>query len=436
MAYRKVSDDSLTAVADAIREKGGTAAQLTFPEGFVSAIGAIEAGDPFESDSPFDYTVSAINGVTYGFALNDAGFYESTNRKQSNSYSLCRVNFTVRRACDIVFDVINFAEANYDFGIFSNLDTALGKSASGDTSGVYKRFKTEHSADAVQLTYSNVSAGNHFIDVKFIKDGSNDSNNDSLQFRVQHTGGLSQETVDKILAAEPDIIPENIRSGVDIFGVVGTLEGAADPVLQAKSATPSESVQTVTPDSGYDGLSQVTVSAISSTYVGSGVTRKYAATYTPGTANQTISAGQYLAGAQTVKGDANLIAENIKKGVSIFGVAGALESGSFDLKGFLEKTITTLILPDDLTKIGAYGLYKLENLQGISIPAGVTEIGAYAMYGCSALTMVSFSGTPTTIATSAFSTCTNLAHIYVPWAENAVSGAPWGATKATIHYNT
>lgn len=439
MAYRKVSDDSLTSIADAIRAKGGTAASLAFPEGFVSAIRAIEAGadDPFGSDAAFDYAVNPIDGAAYGFALNSAGFYESQNQKQTNSYAICRVNITAKRTCDIVFDVINYAEQNYDFGLFGNLDTSLSLSASGDTSGVYKRFNTEHSADVVQLTYSGVTAGSHFIDVKYIKDGSQDSNNDSLQFRVQHAGGLSQETIDKILAADPDLKAENIKAGVDIFGVIGTHGGGSDPVLQTKTATPSESSQTIAPDSGYDGLSSVTVSAIPASYVGSGVTRKYAAAYTPGTTDQTISAYQYLTGAQTIKGDANLTAGNIKSGVSIFGVAGTLASGGdFDLKAFLEKTITSLTLPDDLTKIGPYGLYRLEQLGSLVIPAGVTEVGAYAMYGCTALSTVTFRGMPTTLATSAFSTCNNLTEINVPWAEGAVANAPWGAARATIHYNS
>lgn len=51
-----------------------------------------------------------------------------------------------------------------------------------------------------------------------------------------------------------------------------------------------------------------------------------ARTITPGTAPQTIANGQYLGGTQTIQGDTNLTSNNIRKGVSIFGVAGAMES--------------------------------------------------------------------------------------------------------------
>lgn len=84
--------------------------------------------------------------------------------------------------------------------------------------------------------------------------------------------------------------------------------------LQTKTVTPSTSQQSVTPDSGYDGLDKVTVNAITPT--------KAAQTYTPGTSDQTIASGRWLTGAQTIKGDENLVAENIKEGISIFGVTG------------------------------------------------------------------------------------------------------------------
>jgi hypothetical protein len=46
-------------------------------------------------------------------------------------------------------------------------------------------------------------------------------------------------------------------------------------------------------------------------------------TYTPGTEDQTIAAGVFLSGNQVIKGDENLVAENIKAGTSVFGVEGS-----------------------------------------------------------------------------------------------------------------
>lgn len=58
------------------------------------------------------------------------------------------------------------------------------------------------------------------------------------------------------------IIPSNIKQGVEILGVTGTLEPSGSVTAQTKSVTPSTQQQVVLPDSGYDYLSQVTVAAI------------------------------------------------------------------------------------------------------------------------------------------------------------------------------
>ena len=58
-----------------------------------------------------------------------------------------------------------------------------------------------------------------------------------------------------------------------------------------------------------------------------------AQTITPGTDDKSIPSGRYLTGAQTIKGDANLVAGNIKKGVSIFGVTGTMEEGATVFSG-------------------------------------------------------------------------------------------------------
>lgn len=63
---------------------------------------------------------------------------------------------------------------------------------------------------------------------------------------------------------------------------------------------PTESDQTVHPNNGYDGFSEVLVKAISNTYIGSAIPRKDATSYTPSTDPQTISKGQYLDGDQII----------------------------------------------------------------------------------------------------------------------------------------
>ena len=143
--------------------------------------------------------------------------------------------------------------------------------------------------------------------------------------------------------------------------VTGThvCDGGTTPTLQSKTVTPSESEQTVSPDSGYDGLSSVTVEAVSNTYVGSGVTKKAAQTITPGTADQTLAAGQYLSGAQTIKGDANLLAGNIKSGVSIFGVAGTyVGSGGIQAQHITSASDIITISGSGTVKVWGYGYYS------------------------------------------------------------------------------
>lgn len=63
------------------------------------------------------------------------------------------------------------------------------------------------------------------------------------------------------------LIPGNIRSGVTVLGVAGSMSATEGVKAQSKSATPKTTAQTIVPDSGYNYLTSVEVAAIPSQYI-------------------------------------------------------------------------------------------------------------------------------------------------------------------------
>lgn len=129
---------------------------------------------------------------------------------------------------------------------------------------------------------------------------------------------------------------DDLRSGKQLVGADGSIvTGNLPEVIQA---TPTISVSS-------GGL--ITASATQSGGIVEGgtksstkqLTTQGAKTVTPGTTNQTaVASGRYTTGAVTVKGDANLKAENIAEGVSIFGVTGTHSGGGETVVGTIRAT--------------------------------------------------------------------------------------------------
>lgn len=85
-----------------------------------------------------------------------------------------------------------------------------------------------------------------------------------------------------------------LDTGVKTEGTAVGGGGGSSPALQEKTGiTPSESSQTITADSGYDGLSSVQINGISSSYIGSGVTQRNGSDLAASGATVTVPSGYY-----------------------------------------------------------------------------------------------------------------------------------------------
>lgn len=160
--------------------------------------------------------------------------------------------------------------------------------------------------------------------------------------------GLGTVTVGAVTSAiDSDIVSTNIKQGVNILGVSGSVVELNPTTI---TVTPTTSTQTITPEGGYNGFSTVNVNAVTSSIdsnivasnIVNGVTilgvegtadvaNETTTTVTPTTSSQTITPQSPYTGFSSVEVnpvtssiDANISAGNIKSGVTILGVQGSV----------------------------------------------------------------------------------------------------------------
>ncbi len=120
----------------------------------------------------------------YEFTKTSDGYYTSQNAGVHKSFSYGGLKFNFTKSTAITIRCISYGEAEYDYGIVSNLDTMLEWDNKADATGVKKAFsgENESSSSYVDLTMT-VPPGSHFITFKYIKDSSVHKNGDYFKIK-------------------------------------------------------------------------------------------------------------------------------------------------------------------------------------------------------------------------------------------------------------
>ena len=202
-------------------------------------------------------------------------------------------------------------------------------------SNVVIRDVVYQNVPSVEIPYSGSTGNAVFVDTS-------DATLDSAGKLPLGVTAYSDGTKYTGTAAENDSTDLSV-SGATVTVPAGYYSSSASASVASGSASPAATISS-TGASVSTGTNTLTLSksvsntpTVSAGYVASGtagnssvsltasVTTKAAATITPGTSNQTIAAGTYLTGAQTIAGDANLVASKIVYPNSIFGVQGTAQ---------------------------------------------------------------------------------------------------------------
>ncbi len=153
------------------------------------------------------------------FAKTSDGYYTSQNAGIANSFAYGRLDFSFTSQTTVKLKCISYGESNFDYGIVSTLDSDLLWSRTADTSGVLHSFKGESSSSVQTLTLT-VPSGSHYITFKYIKDSSNDSNDDTFKIRAYaETEAPSTSSVISLKSGGVQISSANVNfPGLVTFG--------------------------------------------------------------------------------------------------------------------------------------------------------------------------------------------------------------------------
>lgn len=210
---------------------------------------------------------------------------------------------------------------------------------------------------------------------------------DSLTiFGTEYTGVAGFKAEDGNNNTLAYIRPQGTKSitangtGIDVteYAAVNVSVSGSSPNLQTKTnIDPTESSQTISADTGYDGLDSVQINAISSTYVGSGIDRRDSTDLTASGATVSVPAGYYAsAGSKAVDSGTEgtptaakgtVSSNSVTVTPSVTNTAGYISGGTHTGTGV---TVSASELVSGTKAISTSGTTDVTNYASASVAAG------------------------------------------------------------------
>ena len=401
MANYVVSDSSLTAIADAIREKGETTDPLTFPDGFATAIGNIKTGG---SASVAEKAVNFRDydgTVVYSYTADE--FAALTAMPDNPDHSR---------------DAIPLTSQGWNW----SLEKAQAYVAKYGRLEVGQMYITTDGKTHVLI---HLEQGRTSPMLGCCPNGTVD---------VDWGDGTEHDTLTGTSVTTVKWTPNHRYAAPGDYVIQLTVTGSMGFYGSSSSNQYSGLLRYA---SGGDGRNQVYQNAIQRVEVGKDVTNMvdYAFSNCYSLASISIPDSVTSIGKYTFYSCYSLSNISIPDGVTsivdnTFYNCSSLSSisipdsvtslGSYMFNGC--RSLSSISIPDGITSIGSYAFNNCSNLSGISIPDGVTRIEGFAFQSCSSLSSISIPDSVTSIGSYAFYGCYGLSNISIPDGVTSIEG--------------
>ena len=380
MAEYLTNTTDLTKVASAIREKGGTSDPLVYPDGFVTAIQAIQTGGSSTPGTPGDITFYDYDGtIVTSWTLAELATKTALPDYPSHNGLICQ---------GWNWSLADLKTANRKMNVGAMYITDDGKTR------IYIHLEEGRTSPVLGV------CPNGTVDI----DWGDGTVHDTL------TGSSTSTAV--YTSAHNYAAPGDYVIQLTVTGSMGF--GSNGPLVYASNS---------------DNRNYVYKNAIQKVELGSGVTSISDSAFDDcySLSSITIPNGVTSIGSYAFSDCYNLSSITISDGVTSIGMSTFQNCYS----------LSSITIPNGVTSIGNSAFRSCYSLSSTIIPDNVTSIGSYAFQNCYNLSSITISDGVTSIGSTVFSKCYGVAHLYfLPTTppsvsnSNAFSGIP---TDCVIH---